>query len=170
MTDLWLLDARVEAGRCLESARSTPSVPPSGGHVRMSRQPRRSTVALLATAALVAPLGLAPSNAGAQTRPWMDTSLSADARADLLLQEMTLQEKLELTQMPQASGIGQPVSAYYNEPIPRLGIPALRTADIGPSIRFDPAETTGFPMNIATAATWRPSLMEPLARAVRTEA
>ena len=48
--------------------------------------------------------------------------------------------------------------AYFNAGIPRLGIPELRSADIGPGVRFGaPAGTTAFPMGIAIAATWNPA-------------
>ncbi len=109
-----------------------------------------------------------PSFAGAQSRPWMDTSLSPDQRTSLLLPQMTLEEKVDLMtgDPPGPAGTG----AYFNAAIPRLGIPELRSADIGPGVRFDGTPTTAFPMGIATAATWNPDLTQPLGEAVAVEA
>src|SRR5215475_8658107 len=39
---------------------------------------------------------LSVTDSPAQQRPWMDTSLSPDQRADLVLKELTLEEKIEL--------------------------------------------------------------------------
>src|ERR1700757_1907326 len=60
---------------------------------------------------------------------WMNRSLSPQQRADLLLKEMTLDEKIAMVH-----GVGDPplpVEGYagYVPPNPRLGIPALRLAD-----------------------------------------
>src|SRR5690242_20080259 len=64
-------------------------------------------------------------------RPWMNTALGADRRADLLLRAMTLQEKAELM----SNDPGSPY-AYYNAPIERLGIPALKMFDAGAGLRL----------------------------------
>ena len=117
----------------------------------------------LAVCALVA-----PPLAIAQARPWMDTSLSSDERADLLLPEMTLQEKAELM-----AGDPYPPGqelAYINYGIPRLGIPELRMADIGPSVRRALDPTTAFPMGLAAAATWNLEVEREVGAAVREEA
>src|SRR2546421_9591230 len=60
------------------------------------------------------------SSASAQNPPWMNTSLSPHERADLLLAQMTLEEKIEMVhgELPAPYG-------FYNAPVPRLGIPAL---------------------------------------------
>ena len=76
--------------------------------------------------AVTAPVGIAAAQGGA--RPWMDTSLSAEERTALLLPQMTLEEKVELMTGDPPPGTG----AYFNAAIPRLGIPELRTVDIGP--------------------------------------
>jgi beta-glucosidase len=66
--------------------------------------------------------------------PWSDTSLGPDARADLVLKELTLDEKVSLVH-----GQGMPFfttgptesngGAGYSNAIPRLGIPAIQMAD-----------------------------------------
>ena len=107
-----------------------------------------------------------------QVKPWMDTALGADARAQLVIKEMTMDEKLRLlsgyfgddlphkgyTRHPQA----RPDSAGYVEGVPRLGIPALYQADGGIGVASQPSdnprEHTALPSGIATAATWNPEL------------
>ncbi|MBD0293325.1 MAG: glycoside hydrolase family 3 C-terminal domain-containing protein [Jiangellaceae bacterium] len=108
--------------------------------------------------------------------PWMNASLSPDQRVALLLPQMTLEEKVAFM-----TGDGPPAGeplAFYNAGIPRLEVPDLRMADIGPGVRFSsPADpnftgppTTAFPMDLAIAATWNTAWMEPLGEAVKEEA
>lgn len=69
---------------------------------------------------------------------------SADKRAEALLSQMTLDEKLAL--------IGG-VDDFYTRPIPRLGIPSLRMSD-GPMGVHDYGPTTAYAAGIALAASW----------------
>lgn len=116
-----------------------------------------------------------PSQATTTTaRPWMDTKLSADARADLALRAMTLEEKKLLVfgyfgspfkdrnfYPPKEARMG---SAGYIPGIARLGIPAQWQTDasLGVATQRDSAEPmrerTSLPASIATAATWNPEL------------
>ena len=84
-------------------------------------------VAIVAGVVALAPaVGAQPR--GSTARPWMNTSLSAQQRAKMLRAQMTLAEKIDLmTSNPEANA----PYAYYNAPIPRLGIPALKMADAG---------------------------------------
>ncbi len=112
-------------------------------------------------------------------RPWMDTSLDASARADLILKEMTLTEKLQLTfgyfstdQKWQVTPIknyvfpkeGLPDSAGFVPGIPRLGIPNQWQTDAGVGVATqrspNPRQRTALPSGIATAATWNPEVAE----------
>ncbi|RYZ87161.1 MAG: glycoside hydrolase family 3 protein, partial [Moraxellaceae bacterium] len=101
-------------------------------------------------------------------KPWMNTKLNADQRAELILKELTLDEKIKLvfghfgTNMPWKN-IPQipaaiPDSAGYVEGVPRLGIPNLYETDAGigvaTQITKTPRERTALPSGIATAATW----------------
>ena len=64
-------------------------------------------------------------------RPWMNTQLSFDQRADLVLKEMTLDEKIQLMHGQGMPGWSRPMPRTYlgNQGagfilgIPRLGIP-----------------------------------------------
>jgi beta-glucosidase len=84
-------------------------------------------------------------------RPWMDTALSPDERAALLLAQMTLEEKVDM--LSEKSGAGLPPS--------RLGIPPLTFADGPGGVRIDRSrrdvnegKATAPPAPIALAATW----------------
>ncbi|MGN7160207.1 beta-glucosidase family protein [Sphingomonas sp. SAFR-052] len=140
---------------------------------------------LLATApALAQTTNNAPQAAtrptdGPQARPWMDRSLDADARTELVLKEMTLDEKLQLTfgyfstkadwqrtatknyEMPKD---GLPDSAGFIPGIPRLGIPNQWQTDAGLGVATQRSPTprlrTSLPSGIATAATWNPQVAQ----------
>jgi beta-glucosidase len=95
----------------------------------------------------------------------MDTSLSADHRADLVLHELTLPEKIQLVH-----GIGwgplrqgDPVPAGNNGGagevlgIPRLGIPDLNQADSAVGVRMAAGQSryaTLLPSVLGAAASW----------------
>src|SRR6266581_7050354 len=77
--------------------------------------------------------------------PWMNTSLSPDERAALLLAQLTLEEKVGMVH-------GKSNDAYSIAPIARLGIPALTMAD-GPA-GINEGKATALPAPIGLAATW----------------
>ncbi|MFL5698016.1 MAG: glycoside hydrolase family 3 C-terminal domain-containing protein [Ktedonobacteraceae bacterium] len=77
--------------------------------------------------------------------PWLNTSLSPDERAALLLAQMTLEEKVGMVH-------GKSNNAYSMAPIARLGIPALTMAD-GPA-GINEGQATALPAPIGLAATW----------------
>jgi beta-glucosidase len=103
-------------------------------------------------------------------RPWMNRALDPDQRADLVLAEMTLDEKIALLHGPMAVRLGPLApalprdavpSAGYIRGIPRLGIPPLRETDAGIGVanprgvrKGDGA--TSLPSGLAVAATWSP--------------
>src|SRR5215469_4760278 len=96
----------------------------------------------------------AGSSASTQNPSWMNTSLSPYERADLLLAQMTLEEKIEMVhgELPAPYG-------FYNAPVPRLGIPALTMADGPAGIRVarqdvNEGKATAMPAPILLAATW----------------
>ncbi len=91
--------------------------------------------------------------------PWSDKSLSPDQRADLLIQQMTLDEKLTLVHgddseksLPKWLG-----GAGYVPGIPRLGIPDLQMSDgrLGvANIGYTGRYATALPSALANAASW----------------
>ena len=97
----------------------------------------------------------------------MNTSLSPDERADLVLKELTLDEKIALlhgvgmptddplTQenMPSNRGVGYVVG------VPRLGIPGIDMSDAAYGVRSSGTNgrySTALPANVAAAASWDP--------------
>ena len=128
--------------------------------------------------ALTATLGLftvaAAMNANAadpqprpQDRPWMNTQLSPDQRADLVLKEMTLDEKIDLMHGQGMPGWIRPMPRTYlgNQGagfimgIPRLGIPQVEMSDAAYGVRMSAQNgrySTALPANIAAAASWDP--------------
>jgi beta-glucosidase len=96
----------------------------------------------------------------------MDRSLSSDARANLLLQQMTLDEKLSLLHgngMAREAQWQRPLTrdsnggAGYINPIPRLGIPAVDISDAAYGVRAAGAMgryATALPSNLAAASSW----------------
>jgi beta-glucosidase len=142
-----------------------------------------------AGAALVLAAVLAAmQDAGAQSpqpdapRPWLDSALSADVRADMALQAMTLDEKISLVHghvafpfhdKPKLDGaIG---SAGYVAGIPRLGIPALQESDAGLGVanpgNVRPGdEATPLPSGLALAATFDAALAERAGAMIGAEA
>lgn len=113
--------------------------------------------------------------ASAADRPWMDKSLSPDARAALVVKELTQEEKLRyvhgyyggnlngIQHIPQEWIADLPNSAGYIPPVTRLGIPALKETDAGLGIanhrHMREGDTaTALPSGLATAATFNPAL------------
>ena len=103
--------------------------------------------------------------------PWSDTTLSPDARADMVVRELTLDEKIQLVHglgwqamfMPPESGPGtRAISAGGFIPgIPRLGIPDLQMSDSVEGISGAGARgryATALPSAEAMAAAWDPAL------------
>jgi len=98
-------------------------------------------------------------------RPWMNTNLSPDERAELVLKEMTLDEKITLIHGNGMPGWGEPrPNAYLGNGgagfvlgIPRLGIPMIQMSDAAYGVRASAQNgrySTALPAPIASAASW----------------
>ena len=103
----------------------------------------------------------------APTGPWMNTSLSPDERADLVLKEMTLDEKIAMLH-----GVGMPTDdpvtpenaasnrgVGYDVGVPRLGIPGIDMSDAAYGVRSSGVNgrySTALPADVAAAASWDP--------------
>ena len=99
--------------------------------------------------------------------PWMDKTLSPDRRADLVLQEMTLDEKIALLHgngmpgwprtVPHANPCLGNGGAGFVLGVPRLGIPMIQISDAAYGVRSSGDNgrySTALPSNVASAASW----------------
>jgi len=93
--------------------------------------------------------------------PWMDKSLSPDQRADLVMAQMTLDEKITIVHGAGRNYQKSNGGAGVVEGIPRLGLPDLQLADSAVGVRAAGARgryATLLPSTIGEAATWDPKL------------
>ena len=123
-------------------------------------------------AALALMVAAVPATIHAQAgggEPWMNKSLSAGRRADLLLHAMTLKEKVALVH-----GVDRkehPFKGYvgYVPGNPRLHIPALKLADGRAGVGNKATGVTLLPAPIAAASSWDRSLLEAFGRVIGKE-
>ena len=99
-------------------------------------------------------------------RSWMNSTLSPEQRADLVLKQMTLDEKLALLHgngMAHAAQWQMPLThlsnggAGYVEGVKRLGIPPLLISDAAYGVRDSGANgrySTAMPSNLGAASSW----------------
>ena len=118
----------------------------------------------------VASVGAA--QAGAQTatnQAWMNSALDPDTRADLVVKQMTLDEKIQLVHGigwgPLRAGAYIPPAdnggAGFVPGIPRLGLPDINLADSAVGVRMaakDSRYATLLPSVIGMAASWDPKM------------
>ena len=103
----------------------------------------------------------------AVTGPWSDKSLSPDRRAQLLLEQMALDEKISILHgggmgfgAPAAAAPGATVSnggAGFAAAVPRLGIPAIQMADAAVGVTRGAANSrysTALPNTVSAASSW----------------
>jgi len=135
--------------------------------------------AILAVLAWLVPAALRAQD---PARPWLDPALPPDARADLVVRAMTLDEKIALVHgsfgfpfqgKPKPDGaLG---SAGYVPGVPRLGIPPLQESDAGLGVANPEGtrvgdQATPLPSGLATAATFDPALAERAGAMIGAEA
>src|SRR4051794_23288976 len=143
----------------------------------------RRSCAVVASSAVFALLFATPAAQGkpsgpptpahsVQARPWLDAAQTPGQRARELLVQMTLPEKVDLMTGNQ----GEAPYAFYNAPIVRLGIPALKMADSstgvlahGWSLVATGENATSMPSAQALGATWSTAAITPYARQVTRE-
>src|SRR5579883_2836561 len=111
---------------------------------------------------------LASLPAFAQDRPWMNKGLSPEERADLVLKQMTLDEKIDLLHgngMAHTGNWQMPLThlsnggAGYVVGVPRLGIPPLYISDAAYGVRSSGENgrySTALPSNVGAASSWDP--------------
>ena len=117
----------------------------------LSTSTRRLLLALSASIAFQA------TNAGAQTLPYQNESLSFDARVNDLVGRMTLEEKVQQMKdvAPAIPRLGVPEYNWWNEALHGVARSGLATV---------------FPQAIGIAATWNRDLMFRLATVISDEA
>src|SRR6266480_4248743 len=121
---------------------------------RLALKRARTVLALAAAVGLC--IALAPllrANAAATPRPWMNKALTPVERATLLVQQMTLDEKILEIHM-----IDQPAHPREVPGIARLGIPTFKItngpAGAGPGDSPDKQPATALPSALAMSAAW----------------
>jgi len=98
---------------------------------------------------------------------WMNKSLSADERADLVAKELTLDEKIDLLHGEGMPGWGKQRPNYYLGNggagfvlgFPDLGIPFIQMSDAAYGVRNSGDNgrySTALPSNVGAAASWDP--------------
>jgi len=116
----------------------------------------------------------------APTGPWTNTALSPDERADLVMKEMTLDEKIALLH-----GLGMPTDepvtpqnaasnrgVGYVVGVPRLGIPGIDMSDAAYGVRSSGVNgryATALPSDVAAAASWDPDAAYEYGKLIGTE-
>jgi beta-glucosidase len=129
----------------------------------------RGSFFLLSYVAVIAIISAASSLAAQDTdRPWMNPKLSPEERAELVLKQMTLDEKLALLHgngMANNETWTMPLTpltnggAGYVEGVKRLGIPPLVISDAAYGVRDSGVNgryATAMPSNLGAASGWDP--------------
>ena len=136
------------------------------GYIRLTLAATLALSARLPSA--VAQDQVRPADTQRQSFPWMDTQLSPDERADMVLKEMTLDEKIDLVHGEGMPGWGdRPRPNYYLGNggagfvlgVPRLGIPIIQMSDAAYGVRSSAENgrySTALPSSLASAASWDP--------------
>jgi beta-glucosidase len=115
----------------------------------------------------------AVSSVQAQSRPeppyahaaWMNKSLSPDERADLVMKQLTLDQKIDLLHGQGMAGMTKQKPNYYLGNggagfvlgIPELGIPFIQMSDAAYGVRSSAVNgryATALPSNVGAAASW----------------
>ena len=97
----------------------------------------------------------------------MNRSLSPDQRADLLIKQLTLDEKLQLLHGTAYSGVGEhnpleresKVGAGFVPGLPQYGIPGISMADAAYGVTHSGQNgrySTALPSDLAAASSWDP--------------
>ena len=133
--------------------------------VRAAAALAASIAMMVSSGSIMAQNASQPTNQPAN-QPWMDSSLAPGERAELVLKQMTLEEKISLLHgngMAHAPQWQMPLTsisnggAGYVEGVPRLGIPPLFISDAAYGVRDSGANgryATALPSNLAAASSW----------------
>ena len=102
--------------------------------------------------------------------PWCDTSLDADTRAGLLLEQLTQDEKISLLAGDDLFGVGGQAGSHTgtSDGVPRVDLPTIYYTDGPMGVRSGMA--TAMPAPLGLAATWDPALAARYGATVGNEA
>jgi beta-glucosidase len=131
-----------------------------GGNLRGGLAVAAGATALLMTLFLAPVVAQRPQQQAAPAGPWMNKDLSPDQRADIVVAQMTLDEKISLAHGPggfQAAGPRSNGGAGMIPGIQRLGLPDVQLADSAVGVRAAAERgryATLLPSTIGGAATW----------------
>ncbi|HUZ93735.1 MAG TPA: glycoside hydrolase family 3 C-terminal domain-containing protein, partial [Edaphobacter sp.] len=130
---------------------------------------RAVVISLLAVFAFTGAQAQAPRQES--KRPWGNKELSPDKRADLVLAEMTLDEKIQLLhglgwaslfKAPTSEpGVRSRMGAGFVPGIERLGLPDIQMSDAAVGVArsaMNGRYSTALPSAVAEAATWDPGI------------
>jgi beta-glucosidase len=123
--------------------------------------------AVLSVAPFVPQRALAQKQPNTAQKPWMNKALSPDQRADMVVHQMTLAEKIQMVHgtgwgvlRPGAYvAPGSNLGAGFTEGIERLGIPGINMADSAVGIRMAALQSryaTLLPSTLGAASSWDP--------------
>ncbi|HVT96192.1 MAG TPA: glycoside hydrolase family 3 C-terminal domain-containing protein [Acidobacteriaceae bacterium] len=114
--------------------------------------------------------------------PWADKTLSPDRRADLVIEKMTLDEKIQLlhgqgwkslfTPAESGSGVRSLGGAGFVPGIPRLGIPDVQMSDAAVGVARGAQKSrysTALPSGTALASSWDPKVAYEYGTLIGTE-
>jgi beta-glucosidase len=123
----------------------------------------------LVTCAISCALIVNAASANAASCPWMNSSMPASARAQMLLDVMPLADKVAMTYQRYPLDVRYGAAGWIPA-IPSLCIPDLVMNDAGQGVGDAQIGTTAFPAPISQAASWDPSLQHEFGVALGQEA
>ncbi len=130
---------------------------------------RRGRTGAIAVAVITLVLCAGAGQARAATCPWMNTSLSPQARTQMLLGAMSMSQKISMTSQTLPDGVHFGAAGYLPA-IPSLCIPPLVFNDAGQGVADVQVGATAFPTPIAQSASWNPAEQYQFGQALGDEA
>ena len=118
-----------------------------------------------------------PAQTASMNHPWRDSTLSPAERANLVLKEMTLDEKIALVHGQGMIGERDGISASnggagFSVGVPRLGIPMIQMADAAYGVTRSESNgryATALPSNLGAASSWDPQSAYDYGALIATE-
>ncbi|HET9098778.1 MAG TPA: glycoside hydrolase family 3 C-terminal domain-containing protein [Acidobacteriaceae bacterium] len=146
--------------------------PRRADHCRTDLHPGLRRIPVIMIALVLAVSTTQAAHVSRANTPWMNAHLSPDRRADLVIQQMTLDEKIQLVHGSMAMhwqelGLKHPIPGALNGDgfvpgIPRLGIPNIQLIGAGVGVtdmgNRPNGESTALPSSLAETASWDPEI------------